>query len=140
MAQTPGAHQKTDSEETPEDESIFTLSDQIVNSYQVSTFDTGEKQYLPTVFVERLLTPENIVKELDDKDKLEPEDLECRADPEKKAILDYILLQHAKTVFAILLVIGSGDLRGRPLRNLMSSLMRPGLVDAMLPITICPIP
>jgi hypothetical protein len=126
---------ETYEEESSEEDSVHTLSDQIVNKYEISTFDTGEKQYLPVVYVEELLTLENIVKELDDKNVLGPGDLDLQADQEKKAIVDYILSQPARTVFAIVVVVGSGQLRGQTLRSLIASLMRTGLVDAKLPAT-----
>jgi hypothetical protein len=111
------------------------LSDQIVEKYDTSKFDPEEKYFLPAGYVEQLVTLEAIIKELDDKDCLESEDLDLflrlPESDKKKKVVDSVC-KKSKTVFAITVVSG---LRGPPLGMTMRRFMTREFSDDSLPVT-----
>ncbi|EHL03001.1 putative ALK tyrosine kinase receptor [Glarea lozoyensis 74030] len=109
------------------------LSDQIIESYATSRYDPEEKQFLPAGYIGTLVTLEAIVQELDEKDILEPEDLnlDLPGNRMKKKIVDFVY-QQAKKLFAISVVSG---LHGHDLALAMNRFRTLKVCDASLPLT-----
>jgi hypothetical protein len=111
------------------------LSDQIVEKYDTSKFDPEEKHFLPAGYVEKLVTLEAIIKELDEKDYIESEYLDvflCLPESDKKKKVVDFVYKKAKTVFAITVVSG---LRGSQLGKTMHHFMKLEFSDFSLPVT-----
>lgn len=106
------------------------LSDQILDKYDKSKFDHEVKQFLPEGCIDELVTLEAIIKEIEEKDQLEPGDLDLQEGSVKKNIIDFVRGK-AKKVFAITVVSG---LRGRELGKAMFQFMGINFVDNSLPV------
>lgn len=107
------------------------LNNQIANRYSTSKFDVFERKYLPAGSIDKLVTVESIVKELDDKDVLGPGDLDLETDTNKRRLVDFILAE-AKVVFATTVVSMPN---GSNLKVVMQTFMDRGRVDDELPFT-----
>jgi hypothetical protein len=105
------------------------LSDQIIDEYQKSKFDPDVKHFVPEGSVDRLVTLEAIIKELLEKDQLEPADLVLEDGSVKKGIVDFAYGE-AKKVFATTVVSG---LRGNPLVRAMWQFKQIQFIDTSLP-------
>ena len=115
-------------EDTDEDD----LSAQILAKYERSQFDPEPKWFLPAGILEDLLTEEAIIKELDGKSRLDPEDLvPQQASEKKKSIVDFVR-QNAKRLFAIAVLSGFRD---KDLRSAMQIFKKIEFTDERLPVT-----
>jgi hypothetical protein len=106
------------------------LSDRILDKYVWSKFDPEAKQFLPEGCIDELVTLESIIKELYEKDQLNPEDLDLQEGSVKKNFIDFVR-GPAKKVFAITVVSG---LRGRELGLAMRKFRSINFTDNSLPV------
>jgi len=118
-------------EDQPRESPKPTLSDQIIAKSKISKFDLEEKQFLPAGCIEELVTLEAIIKELIEKDQLDPGDLSLQEDPKTKQVIEFVLGK-AKKVFATTVISG---LRGRDLGWVMYQFMELNFVNESLPVT-----
>jgi hypothetical protein len=107
----------------PEDASsptIVPLEDQIANGYVYSEFpvDAAKQPFLPDGELDKLITNDSVIQELD------------LADGAESELIEFIC-QPAKKVFANALISGLG---GQNLRKAMSKFKRHGFCDKSLPV------
>lgn len=106
------------------------LSDQIIDNYALSKFDSEEKHFLPAGTLGKLVTKAAILKELECVPPASTADFTPAEDHDIKEITEFID-QKAKTSFAIAVVSG---LHGADLFDSMLDLKEDGFTDSSLPM------
>lgn len=115
----------------PNDSKPPTLSCQIIDNYATSKFDDKDKPFLPAGYIDKLVTIDTIIKELDEKASLNPGDLDLKEGSQRKKIVNFVL-ERGNLVFAIAVVSG---LRGWDLGCAMWQFLRSGFDNDSLPAT-----